>query len=252
MTGTCVVCGKYGDIESHHVARRFVDMTLEVDLCPPCHRVIGGLQDAAGVPSEGPPLGPLDVSRARMLGALDVLTLRSVAFGVAELAEVTATFGQLAGHLLDMVGDPDRAGRFAPDPRRRTPSFSTMPTASAPDNMAAWLGGCVAMLAALAERTPGSEHLADLLGRVVDRPDAVLVAVSRVLEPAGWSTVVALLVRINALTGDLVQAVAAGRPARGIGRELGAAVRRLIALADAMVATLGDALTTEQGPVAAA
>ncbi|WP_346056947.1 hypothetical protein [Amycolatopsis dongchuanensis] len=222
----------------HHVARRFADLDLVVPVCRSCHLVLGALQDANGIPAGGQSVGPLDATRARLYGVLDVLTVRTALQGMSAAAALNAEFAQLAGHLVDTLGAADREGRFAPDPRHKVPALTEVQPVGHVDNLAAYLGGCYSMLGELA-RTSGSDDLADLVRPVVEHPEVLVTATAQVLLPAGCPALVAWMTRVVDLFRDLVNAHDAVQPTSGIIRQLGEAMS---GLPNTLIAALREAL----------
>lgn len=121
--GTCLTCGRVGDLEQHHVAGWRNDPDLMVVLCVPCHRLVTAMQHAAGINLVSGPRMEVDVARATLIGAahlLEVFFARHPGFSRLPPQTVRVA-GRLVSAGLDLASDPDRPGRTTPDSRRRVP-----------------------------------------------------------------------------------------------------------------------------------
>lgn len=121
MTGRrCLTCGRLGPIEGHHVAGWRNDPDLIVNLCTPCHKVVTSWQYAAGINLTDGERTEVDISRAVLVGCAHLFELflhRHPGLTVLQPDQAHRA-GRYVSMGLDLMADPEREGRWTPDPAR--------------------------------------------------------------------------------------------------------------------------------------
>ena len=122
MNPPCLTCGSTASVQMHHVAGRHNLPDLVVPVCADCHLILTNWQLAAGTELHAEaPRSSLDVARALIVGTLHLcqLTAQRRTEGTHR-ASVSAQLSELMARacsmVLDDVSDPDRPGRWIPDP----------------------------------------------------------------------------------------------------------------------------------------
>ncbi len=119
MDAVCLTCGTRGPVEGHHIAGRYNDKQLVVPVCVECHLILTNWQYASGIElGEAAPRSELDVQRAVLVGALHVIQLYAQRHSDYSWlsADLATLMSRVCSKLLDDTGDPDREGRWLPDP----------------------------------------------------------------------------------------------------------------------------------------
>lgn len=105
MSGTCVRCGQLGRVELDHPTGRHLGRPLHpglvVPLCPPCHRLRGRLDRAAG--AEGGVPGPrLVLARLAAWSACFAMVGRPITLPPAFWSALAAALEGLVRELADL------------------------------------------------------------------------------------------------------------------------------------------------------
>lgn len=133
-TMPCLTCGSRDRIEMHHVAGRVNFPDLVVPVCLECHLILSNWQSASGIPLlPEESRNELDRMRALIVGNLhlaQLFTQREADFpDRAELGyRLAEMMAQACSKVLDQAAEPDRLGRWVPDPTVRLRTADAAPT----------------------------------------------------------------------------------------------------------------------------
>jgi hypothetical protein len=117
--GVCLPCGRWRRADDHHVGGEANNPEATIPAgqrC--CHPIFNRRQlDAGALLDHDAPRTDLDRRRATIIGVFDLGAVfwRRTCTCLVPLAEAVETAAQAASMLMDLTGDPDRAGRFLPD-----------------------------------------------------------------------------------------------------------------------------------------
>lgn len=179
MARVCLTCGhRSDDLEGHHVAGRLNISWFVVAVCVDCHRILTAWQYSYGFELDTfTPRNELDTLRSMLVGVSHLMLLYAQRHPERSVVgfRLAAHTARAMSKLLDATGDPNRPGRWLPDPTM--PPTEATPVAWPAQAETEWFTEWAHLLRAVADHFGEESPISpDTFAALAAKPDPLRAA----------------------------------------------------------------------------